>query len=445
MRAKRTSSSLAAKNKFVSVFIGGLKIPRLQQRNNRFYLRKKDPEFPEKPAARIPLRATKPAEAKEEADGLNALIERKDISISKLLKRDDKPKKDDEGGDKQDSDLFEDVVEGYLGLCKDSKIRPNTLRCYVGDLKVWEEEFEGCHLSEITPKRISSVVRIWRRESEDEENQISNYRVRKRLHTLHRMFGWALDEQIINAIPFEMRFVKKLVGKIEPKGQRRLLKEEELNRLIKIARQTNGRSLGYMLADLIELMASSGLRKGEAFPLRWRQVNFEKQILIVEKGKTSTAARTINFNPILKGVLKRLHEEATDKGEVGKDEFIFKTNYRLKSWRKKNKDAKKEQEPSISNLRRLLNRVADAADLSDFAEDPNREGLHSQENLGFHDFRRFFITRCLHGGVPLPTIARWVGHKDGGVLILKTYVQKDEELERKYASELTLWKQTKKP
>jgi len=445
MKAKRTSSSLAAKNKFVSVFIGGLKIPRLQQRNNRFYLRKKDPEFPEKPASRIPLEATNPAEAKEEAAALNNFIQNKKIRISELLKRTEKPKNDDEGKDKQDSDLFEDVVEGYLGLCKDSKIRPNTLRCYVGDLKVWEEEFEGCHLSEITPKGISSVVRVWRRESEDEENQISNYRVRKRLHTLHRMFGWAFDEQLIKAIPLEMRFVKKLVGKIEPKGERRLLKEEELNRLIKVAKETNGRSLGYMLADLIELMASSGLRKGEAFPLRWRQVNFEKQILIVEKGKTATAARTINFNPILKGVLKRLHEEATDKGEVGKDEFIFKTNYRLKSWREKNKKAKKEQEPSISNLRRLLNRVADEADLADFAKDPNREGLHSQEELGFHDFRRFFITRCLHGGVPLPTIARWVGHKDGGVLILKTYVQKDEELERKYASELTLWKQTKKP
>lgn len=445
MKAKRTSSSLAAKNKFVSVFIGGLKIPRLQQRNNRFYLRKKDPEFPEKPASRIPLEATNPAEAKDEAETLNLLIKRKKISISELLKKSEEPKAEETKDKDAEEGFFEDVAEGYLNDCKAKKIRPNTLRCYVGDLKVWEDEFEGCHLSEITQKEISSVVREWRRESEDDENQISNYRIRKRLHTLHRMFGWAVDEQIFGGIPFEMRFVKKLVGKIETKGQRRLLKEEELNRLIKTAKETNGRSLGYMLADLIELMASSGLRKGEAFPLRWRQVNFEQGILAVEKGKTSTAARSINFNPILKGVLKRLHKEAADKGEVGKDEFIFKTNYRLKLWRKKNPNATKEQHPSINNLQRLLNRVADKAGLAEFAKDPNREGLHSQENLGFHDFRRFFITRCLHGGVPLPTIARWVGHRDGGVLILKTYVQNDEELARKYASELTLWKQTKKP
>jgi len=444
MKTKRTSSLPATKNKFVSVFIGDLKIPRLQQRNNRFYLRKKDPNFPDKPAARIPLDSTNAAEAKDEAETLNLLIKRKKVSVSELLKQTDEPKepktKTKEGGD-----TFEAVASGYLNDCKAKKIRPNTLRCYVGDLKVWEDEFGGCHLGEITQKEISSVVREWRRESEDEEIQISNYRIRKRLHTLYRMFGWAVDEQIFDGIPFEMRFVKKLVGKIEAKGQRRLLKEDELNRLIASAKATNGRSLGGKLADIIELMASSGLRKGEAFPLRWRQVNFDQQILVVEKGKTSTAARSINFNPILKGVLTRLHKEAKVRSEVGKDEFIFKTNYRMKSWQDNHPDATSEQHPSITNLQRLLYRVAEKAGLSDFAKDPNRDGLHSQENLGFHDFRRFFITRCLHGGVPLPTIARWVGHRDGGVLILKTYVQNDEDLARKYASELTLWKQTKKP
>ena len=426
------------------MFIGGRKIPRLQERNNKFYLRKKDPENPDEPAKRIPLEATTAQEAADESAGLHNAIKKGKIRISDLMQKGRETEEKAEPAKQPKGNTFSEISQGYLEDCKAKKIRPNTLRCYVGDLKVWEEEFKGCHLSEITQKEISSVVREWRRESEDDENQISNYRIRKRLHTLHRMFGWAVDEQILGGIPFEMRFVKKLVGKIETKGQRRLLKEEELNQLIKTAKETNGRSLGYMLADLIELMASSGLRKGEAFPLRWRQVNFEQGILVVEKGKTSTAARTINFNPILKGVLKRLHKEATDKGEVGKDEFIFKTNYRLKLWRKKNPNASKEQHPSINNLQRLLNRVAEKAGLAEFAKDPNREGLHSQENLGFHDFRRFFITKCLHGGVPLPTIARWVGHRDGGVLILKTYVQNDEELARKYANELTLWKQTKK-
>lgn len=124
MKAKRTSSSLAAKNKFVSVFIGGLKIPRLQQRNNRFYLRKKDPEFPEKPASRIPLEATNPAEAKDEAETLNLLIKRKKISISELLKKSEEPKAEETKDKDAEEGFFEDVAEGYLNDCKAKKSAP---------------------------------------------------------------------------------------------------------------------------------------------------------------------------------------------------------------------------------------------------------------------------------------------------------------------------------
>ena len=62
--------------------------------------------------------------------------------------------------------------------------------------------------------------------------------------------------------------------------------------------------------------------------------------------------------------------------------------------------------------------------------------MHNKDNLGFHDLRRFFITRCLHKSVPPNIIAKWVGHKDGGVLVLKTYARHDEELGRKLAANL---------
>ena len=38
-----------------------------------------------------------------------------------------------------------------------------------------------------------------------------------------------------------------------------------------------------------------------------------------------------------------------------------------------------------------------------------------------HDLRHLFITRCIQAKVDVPTIAYWVGHKDGGKLILETY------------------------
>jgi integrase len=42
-------------------------------------------------------------------------------------------------------------------------------------------------------------------------------------------------------------------------------------------------------------------------------------------------------------------------------------------------------------------------------------------NFSFHDCRHFFISYCVMSGIDYMTIARWVGHKDGGVLIGKVY------------------------
>ncbi len=35
--------------------------------------------------------------------------------------------------------------------------------------------------------------------------------------------------------------------------------------------------------------------------------------------------------------------------------------------------------------------------------------------------RHLFATRCIESGVPIPTVAKWLGHNDGGVLAMQTY------------------------
>ena len=47
------------------------------------------------------------------------------------------------------------------------------------------------------------------------------------------------------------------------------------------------------------------------------------------------------------------------------------------------------------------------------------------ENVGadritHHDLRHLFATRCIESGVDIPTVSRWLGHKDGGALAMKT-------------------------
>jgi integrase len=43
------------------------------------------------------------------------------------------------------------------------------------------------------------------------------------------------------------------------------------------------------------------------------------------------------------------------------------------------------------------------------------------EHLRIHDLRHIFATRCLESGVDFPTLAGWLGHKDGGILAAQTY------------------------
>lgn len=42
-------------------------------------------------------------------------------------------------------------------------------------------------------------------------------------------------------------------------------------------------------------------------------------------------------------------------------------------------------------------------------------------HMSFHCFRHLFATRCIESGVDMPTVARWLGHRDGGALLARTY------------------------
>jgi integrase len=42
-------------------------------------------------------------------------------------------------------------------------------------------------------------------------------------------------------------------------------------------------------------------------------------------------------------------------------------------------------------------------------------------HFSHHDFRHFFATTCIESGVDIPTLSRWLGHKDGGALAMRVY------------------------
>jgi integrase len=55
----------------------------------------------------------------------------------------------------------------------------------------------------------------------------------------------------------------------------------------------------------------------------------------------------------------------------------------------------------------------------------------------FHDLRHHFISYAVMAGIDFMTIASWVGHKDGGILIGKVYGHLADEHKKAQAAKLS--------
>ena len=136
-------------------------------------------------------------------------------------------------------------------------------------------------------------------------------------------------------------------------------------------------------ADLVELLAYSGCRLHEATSLRWRDVDFDRNALTITGGELGTKnheQRTIPMTDALRTLLTRL------KGEREHDARDFISG--------------------IDSAKKCLQTACRRLGLPAFTH---------------HDFRHFFATTCIEAGVDIPTVSRWLGHKDGGALAMRVY------------------------
>lgn len=122
-------------------------------------------------------------------------------------------------------------------------------------------------------------------------------------------------------------------------------------------------------------LAYSGLRLAEAQAARWEDVRGDW--LHVRGTKTASSSRTIPIIPALRRLLDQIRGEA-QSGPI------------------------LQTKTSIGALQRACERLGLAP-------------------LRHHDLRHFFATACIESGVDIPTVADWLGHADGGVLLMQTY------------------------
>jgi integrase len=148
----------------------------------------------------------------------------------------------------------------------------------------------------------------------------------------------------------------------------------------------NGSGRGGHCADAIEFFSYAGARLNEAAKIYGRDCSFLKNEITI-RGDLITRTknweiRRVPMIPEMRKLLERL------KAESGEQEFLDNPVLKVRKFNR-----------SLKNACKKL-------------------GLY---HLTHHDLRHLFATRCIESGVDIPTVAKWLGHKDGGVLAMQTY------------------------
>ena len=132
---------------------------------------------------------------------------------------------------------------------------------------------------------------------------------------------------------------------------------------------------------------------------KWANVDFDnRQVVIGADGNTKNGkSRVVDFNGNLEALLVEMHHTRSS------DQWLFVSAQRGS-----------EGERARSFRETLL-------------KARERVGFGWQRRaatgyaVGFHDCRHYFISYAVMSGVDFLTVATWVGHQDGGLLISRVY------------------------
>jgi integrase len=138
-------------------------------------------------------------------------------------------------------------------------------------------------------------------------------------------------------------------------------------------------------ADFAAGLAFTGCRVGEAREIAWRDVDFEAgEIVVRGDAKTGTKNWELRRVPLIPDARVLFQRMCSEREGESLDTKVFR----------------------VGECQKSLNRAAQKV---------------GTDRITHHDLRHLFATRCIESGVDIPTVSRWLGHKDGGALAMKTY------------------------
>lgn len=359
----------------------------LWRRNGRYYaqLTVEDPNTAVKRVKRVPLE-----EASTDAQAvakLQELLTQRRKGALPVLRRTPK---------------FADYAEEYFNYYKQAKDAKRESTLYTERLAVnhWVEHLGHVRLDRITRAMVNGYI------AKRQAGGLTGRTVNLEVICFRNVMKRAVDDGWIVSLPTQnLRPLKWTPRK------RQLVSAEDIDRLCKaaITGVKDGEKFknGQVFADYVRLMACCGSRRSETLRLKWSDVDWQnRQLTIGSDGLAKNhQARVVDFNPKLEALLKDMESR-----RVPDSVWLFPSPQRG------NED---KRAMSLVETMRLVRQEAQLL------------------TFGFHDCRHFFISMCVMSGIDFMTIARWVGHSDGGVLIGKVYGHLANEHTKRMAQRLS--------
>jgi integrase len=150
--------------------------------------------------------------------------------------------------------------------------------------------------------------------------------------------------------------------------------------------ENSGSRFSKPCANLIRFLAFGGFRIKEARYVTWADCDFKRSIITV-RGEPDTGtkgtgdARVVPMIPNMKNLLAQLRAE---NPSIKMNEPVMR----------------------VHECQKAMDRAAKVIGMP---------------RITHHDLRHLFATRCIEAGVDIPTVSRWLGHKDGGALAMRVY------------------------
>lgn len=149
--------------------------------------------------------------------------------------------------------------------------------------------------------------------------------------------------------------------------------------------RTSGGGFARPCGDLVEFLAYGGFRINEARHVTWADCDFTKGEIVVrgdpETGTKNSEIRRVPMIDDMRGLLERIRSDRPD-------------------------DPPEAGVMGVWECQKAMDRAAK---------------IIGMRRITHHDLRHLFATRCIESGVDIPTVSRWLGHKDGGALAMRTY------------------------